>query len=59
MASGNVPHQRSEVIVRGDGNCLYRMLIALDALWRDEISDEKHEEIRSLSPAWIEKYPKV
>ena len=39
MASGYVPPQRSEVVVRGD--------------------DEKHEEIRRLSSALIEKNPKV
>ena len=55
MASGNVPRQRSEVVVRGDGNCFYRAI----ALCRDEMSDEKQEEIRSLSSAWIEKNPKV
>ena len=55
MASGNIPRQRSEVVVRGDGNCLYRAI----ALCRDEMSDEKQVEIRSLSSAWIEKNPKV
>ena len=39
MASGYVPPQRSEVVVRGD--------------------DEKHEEIRRLGSALIEKNPKV
>ena len=29
------------------------------ALWRDEMSDEKHEEIRRLSSGLIEKHPKV
>ena len=47
--------QRSEVTVRGDGNCFYRAV----ALWRDEMSDEKHEEIHRLSSALIEKSPKV
>ena len=51
MASGNVPPQRSEVVVRGDGNCFYRAI----ALWGDEMSDEKHEEIRRLSSTLIEK----
>ena len=37
MASGNVPPQRREVVVRGDGNCFYRAI----ALWRDEISDDR------------------
>ena len=49
MASGDVPPQRSEVVVRGDGNCF----------WRDEMSDKKNEEIRRLSSALIEKNPKV
>ena len=52
MASGNVPGQRSDVI---DGNCFYRA----NALWRDEISDEKHEEIRRLRSPLIENNPKV
>ena len=55
MASGNVPPQRSEGVVRGDGNCFYRAI----ALWRDEMSDEKHEEIRRLSSTLIERNPKV
>ena len=55
MASGNVPPQRSEVVVRRDGNCFYRAI----ALWRDEMSDEKHEEIRRVSSTLIEKNPKV
>ena len=55
MDSGNVPPQRSEVVIRGDRNCFYRAF----ALWRDEISDEKHEEIRRFSSALIEKNPKV
>ena len=55
MASGNVPPQKREVVVRGDGNWFYRAI----ALWRDEISDKKHEEIRRLSSTLIEKNPKV
>ena len=53
MDSGNVPPQRSKVVIRGDNhrNCFYRAF----ALWRDEISDEKHEKIRRLSSALIEK----
>ena len=39
MASGNVPPQRSEVVVRENGNCFSRAI----ALWRDEMSDDKHE----------------
>ena len=55
MASGNLPPQRREIVVRGDGNCFYRAI----ALWRDETSDKKHEEIRRLSSSLIEKTPKV
>ena len=55
MASGNLPSQRREVVVGGDGNCFYRAV----ALWRDEISDKKHEEIRRLSSSLIEKNSKV
>jgi len=51
MATGNVPPQRREVVVRVDGNCFYRAI----ALWRDEMSDEKHDEIRRLSSTLIEK----
>ena len=40
MTSGNIPPQRREVVVRGNENSFY---IAI-ALWRDEMSDEKHEE---------------
>ena len=46
MASGNLPPQRREIVVRGDENCFYRAI----ALWRDETSDKKH---------LIEKNPKV
>ena len=55
MASGNLPPQRREIVVRGDVNCFYRAI----ALWRDEMSDEKHEEIRRLSSSLIEKNPKI
>ena len=55
MASGNLPPQRREVFVRGDGNCFYRAI----ALWNDEISDEKHEEIHTLSSSLIERIRKV
>jgi len=51
MASGTVPPQRREVVVRGDRNCFYRVI----ALWRDEMTDEKHEEIRRLSSTLIQK----
>ena len=50
MASGNVLPEKSEVVVRGDGNCFYRP----NALWRDEMSDGKYEKIRRLSSALIE-----
>ena len=55
MSSGNLPPQRREVVVRGDGNCFYRAI----ALWRDELNDEKHEEIHRLSSSLIEKNPTV
>ena len=51
MASGILPPQRREIVVRGDGNCFFRAI----ALWRDETSDRKHGEIRSLSSSLIEK----
>ena len=54
-ASGNLPPQRREVVVRVDENCFYRAI----ALWRDEMSDEKHEEIHKLSSCLIEKNPMV
>ena len=40
---------------RRRGNCFCSAV----ALWRDELSDEKHDEIRRLGPALIEKNPKV
>jgi len=55
MASGNLPPQRREIVVRGDGNCFYRAV----ALWRDETNDKKDEEIRRLSSSLIEKNLKV
>ena len=55
MADGILHPQRTEVVVRGDGNCFYRAI----ALWRDETSDRKHGEIRSLCNSLIEKYPQV
>ena len=51
MDYGNVPPQRSEVVFRGDRKCFYHAF----ALWRDEMSNEKHEEIRRLSSALSEK----
>ena len=55
MADGILHPQRTEVVVRGDGNCFCRAI----ALWRDETSDRKHGEIRSLCNFLIEKYPQV
>ena len=55
MADGILHPQRTEVVVRGDGNCFYRAI----ALWRDETSDRKHEEIRSLCNSLIEKHPQL
>ena len=55
MASRILNPQRREVVVRGDGNCFYRAI----TLWNYEISDEKHEEIRTLSSSLIERKTKV
>ena len=44
MASGNLPSQRIEVDVRRDRHCFCGVI----ALWHNEISDEKHDEIRRL-----------
>ena len=55
MATGILPPQRREIVVRGDGNCFYRAI----ALWRDETSDRKHGEIRRLSSNFIEQHPQV
>ena len=51
----NIPPQRREVIVSGDGNYFNRAV----ALWKDEISDEKHEDIPRPSDSLFEKNPKV
>ena len=51
----NIPTLRKEVIVHRDGNYFYRAV----ALWKDEISDEKHEEIYRSSDSLFEKNPKV
>ena len=40
MTSQNMPPKWREVVVNGDGNCFYGAV----ALWKDEISDEEHEE---------------
>ena len=57
MASGNLPPQRREFVVRGDGNCFE--FLARNCSWNFEISDEKLEEIRRLSSSLIERNPKV
>ena len=44
---------RCQRLQTADGNCLYK---AID-LWRDERTDEKHEEIHRLSYSLIEKNP--
>ena len=51
----NIPLLRREVVVHGDGKYFYRAV----ALWKDEISDEKHEEIPRSSDNLFEKNPKV
>ena len=50
-----MPPQRREVVVSGHGNCFYRVF----ALWKDDISDEKLEEIPRSSDTLIEKNLKV
>ena len=55
LASGNLPPQRRQVVVRGVESCCYRA----SALWRDELSDGKHEEMHRLSSNLIEKNPTV
>ena len=51
----NIPPLRREVVVHGDGNYIYRAV----ALRKDEISNEKHEEIPRSSDSLFEKNPKV
>ena len=51
LASGNLPPQRRQVVVRG--------VERASALWRDELSDGKHEEMHRLSSNLIEKNPTV
>ena len=46
---------RCQRLQTADGNCLYKAI----ALWRDERTDEKHEEIHRLSSSLIEKNPTV
>ena len=53
--SENIPPQRREVVVCGDGNLFYRAV----ALRKDEMSREKHEEIPGLSDRLFEINPKV
>ena len=54
MMFESIPPLRREVVVHGDGNYFY-----LTALWKDEISDEKHKEIPRSSDSLSEKNPKV
>lgn len=49
--SEKMPPQRREVVVSGHGNCFYRAF----ALWKDDISDEKLEEIPRSSDTLFEK----
>ena len=51
----NIPPLRREVVVHGDGNYFYRAV----ALWKDEISDEKHKEIPRSNDSLLNKNPKV
>lgn len=53
--SEKMPPQRREVVVSGHGNCFYRAF----ALWKDDISDEKLEEIPRSSDTLFEKNLKV
>ena len=53
--SENKPPHRREVFVSGDGNCFYRTV----AHWKNEINDEKHEEIPKSSDSLFEKNPKI
>ena len=50
-----MPPLRREVIVHRDGNYFYQAV----ALWKDEISNEKYEEIPCSSDSLFEKNPKV
>lgn len=49
----NIPPQSREVVVSRNGNCFYR------ALWKDETSNEKHEEINRSSSSMFQKNQKV
>ena len=51
----NIPPLRREVVVHGDGNYFYRAV----ALWKDEISDGKHEEVPHSSDSLFKKNSKV
>ena len=55
IASGDLLSQRREVVVRRDRHCFCGVI----AIWNDEISYEKHEEIRRLSSSLIVRYPRV
>ena len=47
--------ERREVFVSGEGNHFYQAT----ALWKDEVSDEKHEETPWSSDSLFEKSPNV
>ena len=51
----NILPLRREVVVHRDGNYFYRAV----SLWKDEIGDEKHEEIPRSSDSLFEENPKV
>ena len=55
MTFENIPPSRREVVVHRDENYFHRAV----ALWKDEISDEKHEEIPRSSDSLFGKNPKV
>ena len=46
--------ERREVFVSGEGNHFYQAI----ALWKDEVSDEKHEETHWSSDSLFEKNSK-
>ena len=55
MTFENILPLRREVVVHRDGNYFYRAV----SLCKDEIGDEKHEEIPRSSDSLFEKNPKV